>query len=91
MGSVDGVPVNEHKHMSTNLRNDFAAARNRIWSSDCIHSTAITSGVPTDGHSHLPAPLMAKSPVIYARGAATMANLLLVEQAGCGLVDVAVG
>ena len=32
-----------------------------------------------------------KSPVTYAGGAATMADLLLVEQAGCGVVDVTVG
>jgi len=32
-----------------------------------------------------------KIPVTYAGGAATMADLLLVEQAGCGLVDVTVG
>ncbi len=32
-----------------------------------------------------------KSPVTYAGGAATMADLLLVEQAGRGLVDVTVG
>jgi len=32
-----------------------------------------------------------KCPVTYAGGAATMADLLLVEQAGCGAVDVTVG
>ena len=32
-----------------------------------------------------------KCPVTYAGGAATMADLLQVEQAGCGLVDVTVG
>ena len=32
-----------------------------------------------------------KLPVTYAGGAATMADLLLVEQAGRGLVDVTVG
>ena len=32
-----------------------------------------------------------KSPITYAGGAATMADLLLVEQAGCGVVDVTVG
>lgn len=32
-----------------------------------------------------------KSPLTYADGAATMADLLLVEQAGCGTVDVTVG
>ena len=34
---------------------------------------------------------MAKSPVTYAGGAATLADLLLVEQAGRGAVDVTVG
>ena len=33
---------------------------------------------------------MPKSPETYADGAATMANLLLVEQAGRGLLDVTV-
>ncbi|MDH4443999.1 MAG: phosphoribosylformimino-5-aminoimidazole carboxamide ribotide isomerase [Akkermansiaceae bacterium] len=32
-----------------------------------------------------------KCPVTYAGGAATMADLLTVEQAGCGVVDVTVG
>jgi phosphoribosylformimino-5-aminoimidazole carboxamide ribotide isomerase len=32
-----------------------------------------------------------KCPVTYAGGAATMADLLLLEQAGCGAVDVTVG
>ena len=34
---------------------------------------------------------MAKYPVTYAGGAATLADLLLVEQAGRGAVDVTVG
>lgn len=68
----------------------FVAASNRRWSADCFNSKAITDGIRNDGQSPLPAPWMEKSPVIQASGAATLADLLLVEQTGRGLADATV-
>ena len=93
MGSVDGgQSVNEHKQMSKNLRNDFAAAKNKGWSSVCDNSRASAGEISNDGHSPRASAVVGEIPGdLRRRRGETMADLLLVEQAGCGLVDVTVG